>query len=217
MFPFPFAFIIIAVVAVVAAIIYFNKDSKPPVVDLMDPRNWEIGPIMNGENYSVNMPLHPSIHPDGWYFDLPYPNAEAGSAHYITVPATLSGKTGKITLKYRLETDAQIVPCKFPDNQATLSLYFQRDKDKWTAQYEAFRWYASTQNITAGEHVLEADLGSDWGAVLRSTSKNNEDGFMAAVHNSVRVGFVLGGGDGLGHGVYATGPAKFIVTSFTIE
>ncbi|MBA3729320.1 MAG: hypothetical protein H0W92_00715 [Sphingomonas sp.] len=47
--------------------------------------------------------------------------------------------------------------------------------------------------------------------------RTNPMGFRSALANADEVGFVLGGGDGLGHGVFATGRARLIVTSFRIE
>ena len=40
--------------------------------------------------------------------------------------------------------------------------------------------------------------------------------FADALANAERVGFVFGGGLSAGHGVYATGPARFHLLSFRI-
>src|ERR1700752_724506 len=32
------------------------------------PMGWEIGPVIDGKNYSVGVPLHPTQTPDGWAF-----------------------------------------------------------------------------------------------------------------------------------------------------
>jgi hypothetical protein len=103
----------------------------------MDPSVWEIGPIINGRNYSVGMPLNPSAHPNGgWYFDIPYPTAAEGHAHYVTFPhGTLTGKS-RITMRYRLEMDpdVQLVPTKEqPGVPSILTMYFQRAGDNWSA------------------------------------------------------------------------------------
>lgn len=84
---------------------------------------------------------------------------------------------------------------------------------------EAYRWYAAFANrspVVAGEYVLEAPLDGAWSAILSSTHASNPSGFKAALDDTARVGLVLGGGDGLGHGVYATGPAKLIILSFEV-
>jgi hypothetical protein len=52
---------------------------------------------------------------------------------------------------------------------------------------------------------------------MTSTARTQPEAFREALAKADQVGFVLGGGDGLGHGVYATGPARLIVTSFRVE
>jgi hypothetical protein len=73
----------------------------------MDASAWEIGPITPTRNYSVNMPLTPSPHPDGWSFDFPQPDSAAGHVHYLTLKhGSLSGKS-RIVLRYRIEGGAR--------------------------------------------------------------------------------------------------------------
>ena len=55
------------------------------------------------------------------------------------------------------------------------------------------------------------------GAVMTSSADSNPDAFRDALANADQVGFVLGGGDGYGHGVFATGQARLVVTDFRIE
>jgi hypothetical protein len=170
------------------------------------------------------MPPHPQLHPEGWSIDIPYPNADAGHVHYVTIPTdSLVGKD-KVTLRCRLEMapGVKLVPVHFPDAPSLLTLYFQRKHDDWTAQgaYETYRWYASfgTQtDLHAGEYVLEARFDQNWTAVLASSRTDKLDAFNVALLDAGRIGFVLGGGDGLGHGVYATGPVKLVVTEFTVQ
>jgi hypothetical protein len=71
--------------------------------------------------------------------------------------------------------------------------------------------------ITPGEHVMVAPLDGNWTAVQSSTARSNPAAFRAALAGADRVGFVLGGGDGYGHGVFATGPARLTVTDFRVE
>lgn len=192
----------------------------------MDPGAWEIGPVTPTRNYSVNMPPSPSPHPNGgWYFDIPYPTAEVGHVHYVTFRhGSLSGKS-RIVIRYRLEMGAgvQLVPTKQPPNglPSQLTLYFQRRGDDWSGRgkFETYRWwatFATVMPITAGEHELSVPLDGNWTAVQTSSAANNPKGFRDAIRDAERVGFTFGGGDGYGHGVYATGPARFVVTSFQI-
>jgi hypothetical protein len=200
--------------------------AKPvTAADPMDANAWEIGPITPTQNYSVNMPLSPSPHPDGWSFDIPYPNAEAGHVHYVTFKhGPLTGKT-RIVLRYRLEMAdrVQLVPTKEQPNSypSILTLYFQRRDDDWSGRgkYETYRWWAtfhSAMPLTAGEHELSVPLDGNWTAIQTSSAATNPKGFRDAIRDAERVGFTFGGGDGYGHGVYATGPARFVVTSFQV-
>jgi hypothetical protein len=216
--------LIVLTVAVLLAVSQRGA-SAPAPANIMDPAAWEIGPIMpDGENYSVGVPLHPLSHPEGWCIDIPHPTAEAGHVHYVTVPTnSLAGKT-RITLRCRLEMaeGVKLCPVHSPDAPSLLTLYLQRKDDDWSAQgkYEAYRWYASfgTQsNLHAGEYVLEARFDANWTAILTSSRASNPAAFDSALVDAGRVGFVLGGGDGLGHGVFATGPARLVVTEFRVE
>jgi hypothetical protein len=182
---------------------------------------WEIGPIIRGRNYSVGMPLQPTARRGGgFHIDLPRP---PGSAHYVTFRhGSLAGKR-QIVMRYRVELarGARIAPPSSPQGDGIITLYFQRGGDTWSGrrQFESYRWYATfaTQTLTPGEHVIVAPLSGNWTAVETSSARTNPRGFAAAVAEADRVGFVLGGGDGYGHGVFATGPARIVVTDFRVE
>ena len=199
--------------------------SKPSTgVNPMDPSKWEIGPITPTRNYSVNMPLTPSPHPDGWYFDFPQPDKAAGHVHYVTFRhGSLSGKS-RIVMRYRIEADpgVQFIPTNFPTGyESILTLYFQRRGDDWSGKgkFETYRWWATFRlhtPITAGEHELSVGLDENWTAVQTSSAASNPKAFRDAIRDADRVGFTFGGGDGFGHGVYATGPARFVLTSFQV-
>ncbi|HEX8216736.1 MAG TPA: hypothetical protein VF577_04660 [Allosphingosinicella sp.] len=187
-----------------------------------DPNAWTIGPIIRGRNYSVAAPLHPlPRRGGGWYIDLP---SHPGSVHYVTFPhGTLAGKR-RIVMRYRIETapGVRIEASTAPGTPGTITLYFQRGRDNWSGRgrFEAYRWYATfaTQSpIRAGDHVIVAPLDGNWTAVERSSARTNPVAFRDAIAEADQVGFVLGGGDGYGHGVYATGRARLIVTDFRIE
>ncbi|MGQ0558168.1 MAG: hypothetical protein ACT4OE_01070 [Sphingosinicella sp.] len=193
-----------------------------PVPAIADARAWTIGPIIDGRNYSVGMPLQPSPHPrGGFYLDIP---RAPGSAHYVTFRhGSLAGKR-RIIMRYRVETapGARIVPTTAPQMPSLITLYFQRAGDTWRARgrYEAYRWYATfaTQSpIAPGEHLMVAPLDGNWTAVETSSARTNPRGFQDALANADQVGFVLGGGDGYGHGVSATGRARLTVLSFRVE
>ncbi len=206
-------------------ILFAQPAAGKPVAgtDPMDPTAWEIGPITPTRNYSVNMPLTPSPHPDGWSFDFPQPDKAAGHVHYVTFKhGPLTGKS-RIVMRYRIEADpgVQLYPTNYPGWPSILTLYFQRRGDDWTAKgkFEAYRWWATFRvqmPITPGTHELSVGLDENWTAVQNSSAVNNPKGFRDAIRDAERVGFTFGGGDGYGHGVFATGRARFVLTSFEV-
>jgi hypothetical protein len=65
--------------------------------------------------------------------------------------------------------------------------------------------------------MIVAPLDGPWTAVQTSSARNNPAAFRASKVEADQVGFVLGGGDGYGHGIFATGPARLIVLDFRVE
>lgn len=185
---------------------------------------WEIGPIVQGSNISQGMPLHPSVIADGLAFDFPQPNDAAGHVHSLTFVHGPLKLGNCLNLRYRITADSgvRILPRNYPTNDyATAALFFQRKGDDWSGQgaKEAYRWYGTSQPIhlepgAQGEvQLCRDDL---WTAVISSSSVSNRAAFLDAWANAERVGFVLGGGTGWAHGVYATGPAR-MEFNFTVE
>jgi hypothetical protein len=186
---------------------------------LMVANNWEIGPIIDGKNYSIGMPLRPTQTADGWSFDFPL---SPGSVHYVTYRfGSLAGKT-HIKMKYRIEMDSgvQLRPvCCAQLPSVGPTLYFQRKGDDWGT--ENYRWWDTpdaTYPMKAGEFEIDIPLDTRWTSVQPGvTAANSPQDFAAAIQNAERVGFTFGGGDGYGHGVYADGFARFVLLSFTVE
>jgi hypothetical protein len=184
---------------------------------LMDPTSWDIGPEYDGTNYSLNMPAHPG---PGFVIELPTP---AHQPHYVTTNyGPLTGKT-RITIKGRIEGGP--IFAKDGTSPAILALYFQRQHDDWQAgdYTSVYRWYGNKTMLTplvAGPFEVSLGLDEEWTAVRGgpgSSSLDNAEQFKAAIDNAGAVGFVLGGGDGLGHGIMAAAPSSLIVDSFTVE
>ena len=130
----------------------------------------------------------------------------------------------RITMRYRVEAapGVRILPATDPASPSMITLYFQRTGDNWSGRgrFETYRWYATfaTQSpITPGEHVMTASLGGNWTAVQTSSARSAPLAFRDALLNADQVGFVLGGGNGYGHGVFATGPARIVVTDFRVD
>ena len=209
-------------IALVAACGGASGESQAAGRNYVDPSAWAIGPIIRGRNYSEGMPLHPSPSPrGGWHIDLPRP---PGSVHSVTFPhGSLAGKS-RILMRYRVEAapGVRIAPPSSPQGAGMITLYFQRSGDNWSGRrrFETYRWYATfaTQSpITPGEHVMAARLDANWTAVETSSARTDPAAFREALEAADQVGFVLGGGDGYGHGVFATGRARIVVTEFRVE
>jgi len=183
---------------------------------------WVIGPIIRGRNHSRGMPLHPTPGPRG-SFSIDLPEAPR-SVHYVTFPhGSLAGKR-RIVIRYRVEAapGVRIVPRGYPQWTARITPYFQRRGDNWGARgpFETYRWFASfaSPTLTRGEHQIVAPLNANWTAIQTSSARSNPGAFQAALAEAGEVGFVLGGGDGLGHGAHAVGgPARLVITSFRVE
>jgi hypothetical protein len=187
----------------------------------MNPQAWLIGPVINGVSYSRGMPLHPSPGP-GQAWHIPLPRAP-GSLNAVTFRhGSLAGKR-QIVIRYRIEAapGVRIERRTAPAGTGLITLYFQRRGDNWSARgrFEAYRWYATfaSRELTSGEHQIVAPLNGNWTAVMVSSARTNPIGFADALANADQVGFVLGGGEGYGKGVYATGPARLVVTEFRVE
>lgn len=215
---------ILVVVALIAvAYVVFTKQSKKSdggtASDPNDPNSWEIGPVISGKNLSHNVPLHPVSTAEGLQIVMP----TSDGVHYFTKPTTPLANRNKLVAKLRINADpgVKFVPSSDPNAPPLISLYFQRLGDDWTAQgeMEAYRWYASFATLTnfgPGDYTIEAPLDANWTAILTSSRANNPQGFQAALDSTGRVGIVFGGGTGLGHGMYATGPASITLLSFDI-
>ena len=183
---------------------------------------WEIGPVIRGKNYSVNMPLRPRATRAGPSFDIPGPTAADGHVHYVTMPTGPLEGARRITLTYRIDAapGTRFVPQESPDLAATLSLYFQRAGDGWTKRQPDWRWYAPTSRtvpLRPGKHTVSIALNEDWIAMTGPGAHANSRGFAAALADTQRVGFTFGSEGGRGHGVYATAPARFTILDFRVE
>jgi len=209
----PFRLAVLAIATAASA----SADARVPA-----PAAWTIGPVIAGHNYSVGMPLHPSPGPRGAIaIALPPPGGAVKQVTFRHGP--LAGKS-RIVMRYRIEVapGVRILPSSNPGAASMITLFFQRRGDNWSARgpFEAYRWYAtfSTQSpLVPGERVLVASLSGNWTAVEHSSARSNPAGFAEALADTDQVGFVLGGGEGFGKGVFATGPARLVVTDFRVE
>ena len=184
---------------------------------------WEIGPIIDGRNRSVGLPLRADEGRDGATFVIPGPTRADGHVHYVTVPVRDLAGAQRIVLRYRIDAPrgTRFLQQEAPDaGPATLSLYFQRRGDSWRARHPDYRWYAPNGRdvpLSPGEHEVSIGLDENWIAMMGSDARSNPRGFSEALAKAHRVGFTFGGDHGRGHGVFATRPARFTVLDFRIE
>lgn len=184
---------------------------------------WQIGPVIGGRNYSVGMPRAPMPAGRGWQFDFPYPHEGAGHVHYVTFnPGSLAGKS-RIVVRYRVDAapGVRFASRRNAAQPATVSLYFQRRGDSWSGrgQYEHFRWFApaaAVRELRPGVHEMSVSLRDGWTSVLGRPAAANPQAFHAAIGETQSVGLLFGSAAGRGHGVFATGPARFTLISFRI-
>jgi len=184
---------------------------------------WSIGPVIRGRNYSVGMPRTLSRERDGASFQFPYPSRSAGHVHAVTVPVRSLAGAERITLTYRIDA-APGVRFYGQENGGPgwLSLFIQRRGDNWSAKgrYETYRWYSPNERIETlrpGVHTVSIPLDEEWNGVVAWKRSANPAAFEAALADAASVGFVFGSSSGLGHGVYASGPAKFTILDFRID
>lgn len=177
---------------------------------------WEIGPTINGRNYSPGL-SHPSRLADGFSFAIG-PRAEP---HYVTFRhGSLAGKS-QIRMRFRVEgpRGAVIHGAKCPTRSpSAVTLYFQRRGDDWAT--DGARWWASFAKVTlrgpTAETEIVAPLNARWTSVLKMNAQTNPNEFAAAKADADRVGFTFANCQGYGHGARATMPVRFVVTSFQV-
>lgn len=182
---------------------------------------WTIGPIIRGRNYSPNMPLHPERGAHGPTFTIPATGGDA-HVHYVTAPVSTLAGARSMRLRYRIDAErgTRFVAQEHPTETATLSLYFQRRGDTWTARSPTHRWYSPHSRVmplTPGVHEVVIGFDEPWIAMMGGDARSLPRAYAAALEQASSVGFVFGSASGRGHGVYASSPARFTVLDFAIE
>jgi len=196
----------------------------PVAVAAMPPAQaWEIGPSIRGHNYSVGMPAQPiAARGGGVAFDFPVAGRGQIDA-MITNVGPLAGAR-QITMRYRIDAarGTRFVADETPDQPATVSLYFQRRGDNWTARgrYGSYRWYVPGRAVIPlepGVHTVTVRFDEPWGNVNGVVNSQDPAGYRAALEDTARLGIAFGSSGLRSHGVYATGPARFTLLALDIE
>lgn len=204
--------------------LFGSAAAVPVALAAMPPAGaWEIGPIARGKNYSVGMPAHPSPGPEGT-LAMDFPVAGAGQVDALTAAIGPLDGVRQITLRYRIDAarGTRFVADETPDEPATVSLYFQRAGDTWTAKgrYASYRWYAPRRAViplAPGERTVTVRLDETWTNVYSKPNHAVPADFAAALENTARIGIAFGSASRRSHGVYATGPARFTLLALDFE
>ncbi|WP_052761900.1 hypothetical protein [Aurantiacibacter luteus] len=185
--------------------------------------DWQIGPVIRGRNYSVNMPDHPIADGRGWYFDFPGPRASDGHVHYITRATGPLGGARGIRFRYRIDArpGVRFVPQETPDLPGTVSLYLQAAGDDWRGRgrSEFSRWYSPNETmfeLSPGVHEHTVMFDDNWISVMGSNRQRNPREFDQMLDNAGTVGLTFGSRMFRGHGVFATQPARFTLLDFSV-
>lgn len=183
---------------------------------------WEIGPNIRGRNYSVGMPAQPSPGPGGTLM-MNFPSA-GGEVDALTTGLGTLEDARQVTLHYRIDAPrgTRFIAAEVPGEPATVSLYFQRAGDNWTAKgrYASYRWYAPARGVmplSPGEHSVTLRLDERWTNVQGVPNGDVPQEYAEALRHAARIGIAFGSPSRRSHGIYATGPARFTLLSLDIE
>lgn len=184
---------------------------------------WEIGPWARGKNYSVNMPATPSVGPNGSLV-VDFPRAGHGEWDALTTGVYPLKGYERVIVKYRIDAapGTRFVAVEDARTAPTISLYFQRARDNWTARgkYASYRWYAPKHKlmpITPGEHTISIRFDDRWTNVAHRPNSEHSRAYEAALAKTARFGFAFGTPLLRSHGVAATGEARFTLLSVEFE
>jgi hypothetical protein len=198
--------------------------AAPAALWAMPPADaWQIGPVIRGKNYSVGMPARPASGP-GNTLVMDFPLAGAGQVDALTTAVRPLDGARQIVVRYRIEAarGVRFVADEAPDEPATVSLYFQRAGDNWSGRgrYQSYRWYSPVQAVvplTPGEHTIAVRFDERWTDVHGASNSDVPGAFAAALQETRSVGIAFGSRSLRSHGVYATGPARFVLLDFDIR
>lgn len=184
---------------------------------------WDIGPFVMGRNYSVGMPAHPQAAPGG-AVRFAFPLAGRGEVDAMTTAIGPLDNARTITIRYRVDAapGTRFVAVETPEMPATVSLYFQRGGDNWTARgrYGSYRWYAPGEAViplAPGEKTVTVRLDGGWTNVNGKPVSDDPAGFAAARAGAATLGLAFGSAQRRSHGVYATDRANFTLLGLEVR
>lgn len=192
-----------------------NDNKSSPV----NSSNWQIGPVINGTNYSKGLPTKAKVEPGAV---ISFPISQTAEPHYVTIPtgSLATKKEIKATFKIEGSPTALIYGAGCPETSVSaLTLYFQRKDDDW--QKNGWRWWYRPSRVTlagVGTYEIVAPLDSPkWTSVMGMKAETSPEVFNAAKREAYLVGFTFANCTGAGHGAKATEPVKFTLLSWRVE
>ncbi len=149
--------------------------------------------------------------PDGsFYFDFP----ATDGVHYVTKAASPIALGQTITLQFAIIGDGKLIPTD-GDPTARVRVMIQKRGDD-LATPDARWWSAPLELKAPGEYTLTAPLVFEqWTTIGGGLPTFGAAGFAACIADIGNIGFTFGGWSA-GHGVYAVGPSRFVLKSFTV-
>ncbi len=194
-----------------------SSPTLPPGGSINSWGDWKLGPVINGQNYSVGVVCDPVTGKFTW------PVAAKGldrwftpGPHYLTKPC--NGIQGRvIRVAYQVTGDGKFFGSVGGQSDFVYLCVFFRviPGDNWGAT-DGCRWWSETQfPITPGSHTIEVSLDhSAWVSVM---SKGNPGQFASALLTAGEIGVTFGNDEGRGHGVSSeTGGSAFVLESFEV-
>ncbi len=201
--------IILAILVAIVVAVFLVKGSKAGKPKTTGPTSgWLIGPNIDNENRSVNMPARPTLQGAGWFIELVTP---ASNVHAVLnyQPPPLVGATA-VHMRYAV-TGGGFVSSDGGD--ARVSLCIQRKGDDWTGEgkYQQYRLYSQSRPLLgAGDGHLVASVWTD--VKGKVVSQAVVDAVLADLSNLA----VTFGGDFAAHGVFATEPSRFTLLAIDV-
>lgn len=197
--------------------VLLTSDVEAKMVSPSPVTSWEIGPVINGRNRSLGLPLASSAK-GGWGFAI----SQRAEPHYVTFRhGSLRGKK-EIRMRFLVDGPAGAIihGAKCPTaSPSAVTLYFQQAGDNWAT--DGGRWWATFASAQlsrpTGEMEIVAPLNGRWTSVIRMDAENSRGEFEMAKARADRVGFTFANCEGFGHGARATVPVRFVVTRFQVR
>lgn len=184
---------------------------------------WQIGPWVRGRNYSEGMPATPEAAPGGGV-RFAFPQEGRGQVDAMTTAIGPLDGARSITIRYRIDAapGTRFAAVETPEMPATVSLYFQRAGDNWTARgrYGSYRWYAPGEAVIPlepGERTVTVRLDAGWTNVNGKPVSDDPAGFTAARAEAATLGIAFGSLSRRSHGVFATGRASFTLLGLEVR